>query len=115
MFCPPSAPQPNRRKAKRRRTRLRAGRVADMNTRFLADCLIFDRSEHGVRIRLAGRLALPEVVKFYDEELNCLKVARIIWSQGNEYGLAFAEEGDGHAPSRRDLAAMSGKYYALRR
>ena len=115
MLRPPPAPQPNRRKAKRRRTRLRAGRVADMNTRFLADCLIFDRSESGVRIRLAGRMALPEIVKFYYEELNCLKVARIVWHRGNEYGLSFAREHEGAAPSARELAAIGGKYYALRR
>lgn len=109
-----SGQQWNKRKAPRRRTRLRSGKVAAMDNRFITDCLIFDRSCLGVRLRLAGRGQLPEHVKFFDDELDTLHVAKVIWQRGNEAGLAFAQDkarglrrGPGHA-------ALAGKYYALR-
>ncbi len=105
----------NRRKAPRRRTRLRSGKTATLQNRFISDCLIFDRSSLGVRIRLAGRVMLPEHVKFFDDELGTLHVARVVWQKENEVGLVFAEGDDGCLRSGPAHAALAGKYYALRR
>jgi len=105
----------NRRKAPRRRTRLRSGKTATLQNRFISDCLIFDRSPLGVRIRLAGRIRLPEHVKFFDDELGTLHVARVVWQRDNEVGLAFTEGERGCLRSGPGHAALAGKYYALRR
>ena len=105
----------NKRKAPRRRTRLRSGKTATLRNRFISDCLIFDRSPLGVRIRLAGRVSLPEHIRFFDDELGTLHVARVVWQRDNEVGLAFAEGDDGCRRSGPAHAALAGKYYALRR
>jgi len=105
----------NRRRARRRRTRLRSGKVCTLDDLFLADCLIFDRSPMGVRIRLAQRTRLPELVKFFDDELRLLKVARIAWRRGNEVGMEFPGDQPRPATCQREITRLSGKYYAMRR
>ena len=105
----------NRRKAPRRRTRLRSGKVCTLNSLFIADCLIFDRSQQGARVRLAGRQPLPERVKFFDDELQMLHVARVVWQRDNEAGLAFLQDDNHTACRTREVAMLRGKYYALRR
>ena len=102
-----------RRKAFRKRTRLRSGKLAALDNRFISDCLIFDRTPLGVRVRLARNTRLPEHVKFFDDELQSLHVARVVWRRDNEAGLAFARERPARAA--RERAMFRGKYYALRR
>ena len=105
----------NKRKAVRKRTRLRSGKTATLQNRFISDCLIFDRSPLGVRVRLAERTHLPEHVKFFDDELETLHVARVVWQRNNEVGLVFTKGTDGGQKSGPAHAAFTGKYYALRR
>ncbi len=107
--------RPNRRKAPRRRTRLRSGKVIAMNGLFINDCLIHDRSTLGVRIRMAGRTPLPRQVKFFDDELRVLRVAQVIWQRDNVAGLAFMHEEASHDTTPREISTWTGKFYALRR
>ncbi len=104
----------NRRKATRRRTRLRSGKLCTLRGQFIADCLIHDRSALGVRVRMAGRMALPEHVKFFDDELCTLHVARVVWRQENVAGLQFIGAPCDEHTARREVAALKGKYYAVR-
>ena len=83
-----------------------------MDNRFIVDCQIFDRSREGVRVRLAGRLRLPEHVKFFDDELRRLYVARVVWQRGNEAGLWLPEGIDGGTCSGKAYTRLAGKYYA---
>jgi len=103
----------NRRKAPRRRTRLRSGKISTLGNRFLTECLIFDRSASGARVRLAGRMRLPEHIYFFDDERDTLHVAHVVWQKDGQAGLHFAT-GKG-ARDGRAHAALSGKYYALRK
>ena len=108
-----SSRQAERRRGPRRRTRLRSGRLGSMDNRFIVDCLIFDRSCEGVRLRLAGRVALPDLVRFFDDELRRLYVGRVVWQKGAEVGLWLPEGIDGGVTSGKAHAALSGKYYAV--
>ncbi len=102
----------NRRRSPRRRTRLRSGRLATLDNRFIVDCQVFDRSQEGVRVRLAGRMQLPEHVKFFDDELRRLYVARVVWQRGNEAGLWLPEGIKGGVASGKACTRLAGKYYA---
>ncbi len=103
----------NRRRQPRRRTRLRSGKVATLANRFIIECQIFDRSAEGARLRLAGRVVLPDHVKLFDDERNALYVAKVVWRRGNEVGIAFPEGLDRCEVRGAGVAALSGKYYAV--
>ena len=101
----------DKRKISRMRTRLRSGKVASLKNHFLSDCLVHDRSGRGVRIRLARPMRLPDIVAFFDDELEKVFIARVVWQKGNLAGLLFA---DGGPHAARGLGRMlKGKYYAI--
>jgi hypothetical protein len=96
----------------RRRTRLRSGKVADPNGVFLTECLIYDRSTQGARLRVAGDTLVPDRVLLFDDELNSLSAAAVAWRRPYELGVRFMPEPEtskGHGIARK----LSGKYYAL--
>ena len=103
----------NRRRAPRRRTRLRSGKIATLQNRFIIECQIFDRSGQGARLRLAGRVALPDHVKLFDDERRTLYVAKVVWQVRNEVGISFPEGLDAAEVRGPGVAALSGKYYAI--
>ncbi len=103
--------RPNRRRSPRRRTRLRSGKLATIDDRFITECQIFDRSCEGARLRLAGRIRLPEVVKFYDDQNRALYIVRVVWQRGNEVGIFFPEGARVNDP--KAVSRLSGKYYAV--
>ena len=106
-----TANRPNRRRSPRRRTRLRSGKLATIDNRFITECQIFDRSCEGARLRLAGRIRLPEVVKFYDDQNQELYVVRVVWQRGNEVGIFFPEGARVNDP--KAISRLAGKYYAV--
>ncbi len=102
---------PNRRRSPRRRMRLRSGKLATLDDRFISECQIFDRSCEGARLRLAGRVPLPDVVKFYDDQHRALYVVRVVWQRGNEVGIFFPEGSRVNDP--KATSRLAGKYYAV--
>ena len=101
-----------RRGAGRRRIRLHAARLFDLNGRFLCEARLGDRSARGVGLRLARDCALPAAFLVFDEASRCAAAAQLIWAQGREAGAALGvwrglDELD--APLRLRLA---GDYYA---
>ncbi len=105
-----------RRQNPRRRTRLRSGRIADTDNRFIVDCQIVNRSESGVRLRLVEMVEVPVHLHFYDDELDQAFVAELVWRDGRDAGIRYREEEvpDGCADDgiRHPLA---GPFYALHR
>ena len=57
----------DKRSARRRRTRLRSGKLLDPRNALLIDCQIYDRSEKGARIRLIGECPVPRSIRLYEE------------------------------------------------
>ncbi len=108
----------DKRKCPRRRTRLRSGKLATLKNRFLSDCQIFDRSEKGARVRLAGRMDLPEHVRLFDDELQVLFTARVAWRRGNEAGLCFVDPEEAVRRSRENeklIRCFRERFYAIGR
>ena len=95
---------------------MRSGKIATLQNRFLSDCQIFDRSDMGARVRLAGRMELPDHVRLFDDELQALFTTRIIWRAGNEVGLRFIDPIDRVRLSRNDeelIRSYREKFYAV--
>ena len=109
-----SAPSSSRREKPRCRTRLRTGKVADLDGKFLTECQIFDRSEKGARLRLAEICELSDHFKLFDDEYDILIIATVIWIDDREIGVAFTQ-GPGSVETEGDEhAALGGRYYAVR-
>lgn len=101
------------RNDKRRRTRLRSGKILDRANRFLIDAAIIDRSSASLRLRLARDQAIPDVFRLFDEESGLVLGARLVWRRQALVGARL----DPVAPlpaSPRQLAALRGKFYAMR-
>lgn len=103
----------DKRLARRRRTRLRSGKIADRQNRFLIECAIHDRSDEGARLRLAKNMALPDDIRLFDDEQKSLAPARIIWRQGQEIGIRFLPPETIGPVSEAEIAALGRKFYAV--
>jgi hypothetical protein len=109
----PERTQPDQRNNPRRRTRLRSGKIARRNGVFLTECLIFDRSPEGAQLRLEAAGAIPDRFLIFDDELNSLTPASVVWRSQSELGIRF--DGEASIAGGKEIArGLSGKYYALR-
>ncbi len=97
----------------RLRTRLRTGKIADINGNFLVDCQIFDRSEKGARLRTIEPCDLPDHVKIFDDERNVLLVAVVVWMNQHEIGVEFPKGLGNIETDGKQHAALGGRYYAV--
>ena len=77
----------NLRSEPRVRTRLRGGKLFDQHNKFLIDCSIFDRSNHGARLRLFAIKVLPARLRLYDEACKQVFDAEVAWARGQDVGL----------------------------
>ena len=102
----------DKRTYERRRTRLRSGKVADRDGKFLTECLIYDRSPNGARLRVTTSTPVPDRVLLFDDELNSLSAATVAWRRSNEVGVRFMLVFDADL-ARRVTRKLSGKYYAV--
>lgn len=105
-----AAPAHDRRLARRRTTRLRDGRLFDIDGRFLADCSVRDRTPLGAAIGVAAATCLPAKVGFYDEERRTLHRARIVWTKDAACGLVFLAR---PRDDRRVRGGFGGSFHAL--
>jgi hypothetical protein len=79
----------NIRREERRRTYFRQGKLFTTSGKFLSQCIIYDRSQNGARVRADKLLASLKVVKFVDDVDKIIVEAKVAWQRGNELGLAF--------------------------
>ncbi len=110
---PVASPGDKRGSGARQRTRLRTGKIIDAAGRFLTECLIYDRSERGGRLRLPLALGLPSTIQLYEDQSATLHQADIVWRKAREIGVRFrpAEA----TPRTRALEAeMRRRFYAVR-
>jgi hypothetical protein len=109
----PALATAEQRNDKRRRTRLRSGKILDRANRFLIDAAIIDRSSAGLRLRLARDQAIPEVFRLFDEESGLVLGARLVWRRQALVG-ARLDPGGPLPASPRQIAGLRGKFYAMR-
>ena len=101
----------DRRLARRRRTRLRSGRLFDAEGRFLLDCCLLDRSLLGARIATSYLGDLPTRIAFYDDEKREMSEADIVWREAEICGLIFRARPRSEAEIR---ARFGGMFHAMR-
>ncbi|WP_155931232.1 PilZ domain-containing protein [Methylosinus trichosporium] len=100
-----------RRSDQRRPARLQAGKILDGDERFLTEFVFRNRSEGGVRLRLAHRVVLPKRILLFDDQCAALRVATVVWQRGCDAGCRLATE---HAPAPEPLLArLRNRYYAI--
>lgn len=110
----PATDKADRRAGPRRRVRLRSGKVLDADGRFITECVMYDLSAAGSRIRPPAGTVLPDLVHLYDDRTGLLHRAAVLWRNGREVGVRFRPQ----VPSARMRAvalAMRRKFYAVRR
>ncbi len=100
----------DKRSARRRRTRLRSGKLLDPRNALLIDCQIYDRSEKGARIRLIGDCPVPR----YEESPERLLEANVVWRKDREIGLCFTPNAQSRLISKAQLAHLRGHFYRAR-
>ena len=108
----PRPVQGDKRMALRQRTRLRSGKIADPLNRFLTECLVFDRSDMGGRLRLPTGVPLPPWIQFYDDQSAILYHADVIWRRGADIGIRFRPFAS-TAQTRALAADMRRRFYAV--
>ncbi len=102
-----------KRRCRRRRTRLRSGKILDRFNRFVIDATILDRSSNGLRLRLAKDCIIPDNFRLFDDETDMIFIARIVWRRQALIGAQIDPVGPVRA-SPRQIASLRGKFYAIR-
>jgi len=105
----------DKRSARRRRTRLRSGKLLDPRNALLIDCQIYDRSEKGARIRLIGECPVPRSIRLYEESPERLLEANVVWRKDREIGLCFTPNAQPGSISKAQLAHLRGHFYTARK
>ncbi|MCI0467561.1 MAG: PilZ domain-containing protein [Beijerinckiaceae bacterium] len=85
-----TAPQDDKRAFRRRRTRLRTGKILSADSLYLIDCQIFDCSETGARLRLFENWPVPFKFRLFDESAERIGDARVVWQKDRQIGIEFA-------------------------
>jgi hypothetical protein len=96
----------NRRSEPRWRTPLQSGKIFDERHRFLIDCQIYDRSAHGVRIRLVANILMPGRIRIFNEIAKELFDAKIAWQRNQDVGLRILSQVEWRHLTRAQIAVM---------
>ncbi|WP_374305239.1 hypothetical protein [Methylocella sp.] len=110
----PGGRRQERRARPRRRTRLRSGKLLDAGNGFLADCLIYDESELGARVRVLAAPPRACAYRLYQDRPERLVEARLAWRSDRELGLAFPPPAAPLRIGALDLTALREGRYAVR-
>lgn len=105
----------DKRSTRRRRTRLRSGKILDLRNSFLIECQIYDQSNKGARLRLVGDVSMPNRIRLYEDAPERVVDALVVWRKNREIGICFAPYGRGRPITKAQLAYLRGKYYAIGR
>lgn len=105
----------DRRSMRRRRTRLRSGKILDIRNVFLIECQIYDRSDTGARLRLVGDISLPSRIRLYEDASERLFDAAIAWRKGRVIGICHTVDNQARPITRPQLAYLRSQYYAAGR
>ncbi|WP_110752015.1 PilZ domain-containing protein [Phyllobacterium leguminum] len=102
-----------KRHSERRRTRLRSGKLVDIEGRFLIECQLYDITGSGARIRVANSLRVPERFWLFDDRYTHALLAQIVWRDGLDLGVSFRDDPATPPLSETRLAELAAKYYSL--
>lgn len=103
----------DKRNRPRQRTRLRTGKILDARGQFQTECLIYDRSDTGGRLRLPADIALAASIQLYEDQSAALLQADIVWREKRNIGIRF--RAFVATPRTRALEAeMQRRFYAVK-
>jgi hypothetical protein len=106
---PARGPSDNRAE-QRQRNRLRTGKIADQNGKFIVECLFHDRSPRGARVRLGREVPVPAALRLYDDERRTFMPARVIWCRKQDLGIVFVTNKPAAAAA---ATALGEQFYAV--
>ena len=113
VVVPPTKERSGDRRANpRQRTRLRSAKVADRQGRFVTECLMYDLSLNGSRLRHPANVVLPASFQLYDDQSGTLYQATVLWRRGQETGIRF-DRGATTARGRVTASGLRRKFYAI--
>ncbi|RCS24000.1 PilZ domain-containing protein [Phyllobacterium salinisoli] len=104
---------PEKRSSERRRTRLRSGKIVNMNGRFLIECQLHDIAGGGAKIRVADARDVPDRFWLFDDRYGQALIAEIVWRDGVELGVRFCNDPTIQPLDDARLSKLAGKYYSL--
>ncbi len=102
-----------RRGQNRRRTRLITGKLVDENNQFLVECIIFDRSKLGARLKLARNIEYTPDMRLYEDIEQRLTAVSMIWEADHELGIRFGGSVELTGKVRSKLAQLGGALYGF--
>lgn len=108
------ADRPERRTGARQRVRLRSGKVLDTQGRFITECVLYDLSPAGSRIRPTAGCALPDDLYLFDDRTGLLHRATVLWRNGRDAGVRFQAQ-PLSTRMRAVASTMRRKFYAVTR
>lgn len=101
------------RELERKRTRLRSGKLVNLDGQFLTECHFQDLAKGGARIRIIGQCDIPERFWLFDDQYCGALITHIVWRKNLDIGVRFAPDSTVAPLSESVLHALSGKYYSL--
>ena len=105
-------PSHERRKEERQRTRLRSGKIIDLDGRFIIECQFCDIAPHGARLRVIEVPNLPERFWLFDDHYARAILAQIVWRQKREIGVRLITDALIPELDEERLNQLAGKYYS---
>ncbi len=101
-----------RRREARRPVHLQSGKILDHKDRFLTEFIFKNRTETGIRLKLARRVTLPKSILLYDDQQGALVAANIVWQRGSDAGCRISRMPA--LANEKLLTRLRGPYYAVR-
>lgn len=106
-------PSHERRREERQRTRLRSGKIIDLDGRFIIECQFSDIAPHGARLRITDVPSLPERFWLFDDFYARALLAQMVWREKREIGVQFITDASIPTLDEERLSQLAGKYYSL--
>ena len=110
----PSSKAGDLRSFSRLRTRLRSAKLIDADNAFLCEALMHEVSSGGMRLLLARNIGLPPRFGVLDDLSGALYTVSQAWRRGPSVGVRIHASGPPSPMKRGALAALAGRYYAVR-
>ena len=102
-----------KRRQKRKRTRLRSGKLVTLDGHFLTECQFQNIARGGAKIRLVGPCVVPKRFWLFDDQYCGALITEVVWHREPEFGVRFVQDPNVAPLDEAVLHALAGKYYSL--
>ncbi|MBV8439921.1 MAG: PilZ domain-containing protein, partial [Hyphomicrobiales bacterium] len=102
-----------RRASPREPLRLRSAKLLDAAYRFVCECRVCDRSQHGLRLVLARNYKASRRLAVHIDETREVRAAKIVWRRGPMLGVRLGDRIRPGAIKPWDRYALRERYYGI--